>query len=82
MASIDILLSSLLGGGMDQAIEILAESGTAKLISFNPLTTVNVTLPKGASFVIANSLAEVNKAEGNDYNTRVVECQLATKVVF
>ena len=73
----------ILGGGMDQAIELLAKQGTAKLIEFNPLRATDVTLPKGATFVIANSLAQVNKADssgGSKYNVRVAECRIATKV--
>eukprot|EP00095_Tigriopus_kingsejongensis_P011971 maker-scaffold906_size82779-snap-gene-0.11 protein:Tk11971 transcript:maker-scaffold906_size82779-snap-gene-0.11-mRNA-1 annotation:"n-acetylgalactosamine kinase-like" len=69
------------GGGMDQAIEILAKPGTAMLIEFNPLRTTDVALPLGATFVIVNSLADVNKAAGAEFNTRVVECRMATKVL-
>ncbi len=65
---------------MDQAIELLAHQGAAKLIEFNPLRTFDVFLPDGAVFVIANSLAESNKAAGSDYNARVAECRMATKV--
>ena len=39
---------------MDQAIELLAKRGSAKLIEFNPLKTYDVSLPEGAVFVIAN----------------------------
>ncbi len=66
---------------MDQAIEILANVGSAKLIEFNPLRTHDVRLPSGAVFVVANSLAQCNKAEGADYNARVAECRMATKVL-
>ena len=69
------------GGGMDQAIELLAQEGSAKLIEFGPLRTYNVTLPAGATFVVANSLEEKNKAASNDFNTRVVECRLAAKII-
>jgi len=69
------------GGGMDQAIEILAEEGSAKLIEFAPLRTHNVKLPPGATFVVANSLEEKNKAASNDFNTRVVECRIAAKIL-
>lgn len=69
------------GGGMDQAIAFLAEQGTAKLIEFNPLKTTSVALPKGATFVVANSCVEINKAATSHYNVRVVECQLAAQVI-
>ena len=38
-------------------------------------------LPKGAKFVIANSLAESNKAAGSEFNHRVVECRLAAVLI-
>ena len=66
------------GGGMDQAIELLAQPGCAQSIEFNPLRNQNVPLPKEATFVIANSLAESNKAAGSEFNHRVVECRLAS----
>ncbi|KAF0286933.1 N-acetylgalactosamine kinase [Amphibalanus amphitrite] len=69
------------GGGMDQAICFLAKKGTAKLIEFNPLRAHDVQLPPGAVFVIANSLAEKNKAASSDYNCRVMECRLATQLL-
>lgn len=69
------------GGGMDQAIAFLAEQGSAKLIEFNPLRATNVHLPNDASFVIANSCVEMNKAATSHYNTRVVECHLAAQVI-
>ena len=55
---------------MDQATEILAKQSKAMLIEFNPLKSFDVTLPSDAVFVIANSLAESNKAAGSEYNSR------------
>jgi len=69
------------GGGMDQAIELLAMKGSAKLIEFGPLRSFDVQLPRGGVFVVANSLDEKNKAASNDYNTRVVECRLAARTL-
>lgn len=69
------------GGGMDQAISFLAEPGKALKIDFNPLTSTEVSLPSGYAFVIANSLVEANKAAFSGFNERVVECQLATKLI-
>uniref|UniRef100_A0A8C1NL74 N-acetylgalactosamine kinase n=1 Tax=Cyprinus carpio TaxID=7962 RepID=A0A8C1NL74_CYPCA len=69
------------GGGMDQSISFLAEEGTAKLIEFNPLRATDVRLPDGAVFVIANCCVEMNKAASSHFNTRVVECRIATKML-
>jgi len=69
------------GGGMDQAIAFLATEGCAKHIQFNPLRSTDVKLPSGATFVIAHSLAKLNKAATGDYNSRVVECRLAAQII-
>ncbi|XP_026497108.1 N-acetylgalactosamine kinase [Vanessa tameamea] len=69
------------GGGMDQAIAFLAEKYCAQYITWNPLKATKVMLPEDASFVVAHSLAEVNKAATNDYNKRVIECRLAAKIL-
>ncbi|XP_058212259.1 galactokinase-like [Rhododendron vialii] len=70
-------------GGMDQAISVMAQSGFAELIDFNPVRATDVQLPAGGSFVIANSLAESQKAitAATNYNNRVVECRLAAIVL-
>nr|CAD1821899.1 unnamed protein product [Ananas comosus var. bracteatus] len=70
-------------GGMDQAISIMAKSGFAELIDFNPIRATDVQLPAGGTFVIAHSLAESQKAvtAATNYNNRVVECRLAAIVL-
>uniref|UniRef100_A0A0C9S9T9 TSA: Wollemia nobilis Ref_Wollemi_Transcript_6197_2086 transcribed RNA sequence n=1 Tax=Wollemia nobilis TaxID=56998 RepID=A0A0C9S9T9_9CONI len=70
-------------GGMDQAISIMARPGYAELIDFNPIKATDVQLPAGGTFVIANSLAESQKAvtAATNYNNRVVECRLASIVL-
>ncbi|KAK4478346.1 hypothetical protein RD792_017636 [Penstemon davidsonii] len=67
-------------GGMDQAISVMAQSGFAALIDFNPIRGTEVQLPAGGTFVIAHSLAESQKAvtAATNYNNRVVECHLAS----
>lgn len=67
------------GGGMDQAIAFLAEKGCAQFIEWNPLKATAVSLPNDLVFVIANSLAEANKAATSDYNERVVECRIGCR---
>ncbi|KAL6526469.1 galactokinase [Orobanche gracilis] len=70
-------------GGMDQAISVMAQSGFAALIDFNPIRATEVQLPAGGAFVIAHSLAESQKAvtAATNYNNRVVECRLASIVL-
>ncbi|KAI5579480.1 hypothetical protein POPTR_008G102800v4 [Populus trichocarpa] len=70
-------------GGMDQAISVMAKTGFAELIDFNPIRATDVQLPAGGTFVIAHSLAESQKAvtAATNYNNRVVECRLASIVL-
>ncbi|OIW20498.1 hypothetical protein TanjilG_13564 [Lupinus angustifolius] len=70
-------------GGMDQAISVMAKTGFAELIDFNPIHATDVQLPAGGAFVIAHSLAESQKAvtAATNYNNRVVECRLASIVL-
>ncbi|KAF2310305.1 hypothetical protein GH714_007668 [Hevea brasiliensis] len=70
-------------GGMDQAISVMAQTGFAELIDFNPIRATDVQLPTGGTFVIAHSLAESQKAvtAATNYNNRVVECRLAAIVL-
>ncbi|XP_011563036.3 N-acetylgalactosamine kinase [Plutella xylostella] len=69
------------GGGMDQAIAFLAEKHCAQYITWKPLKADAVTLPENATFVVAHSLAEANKAATNDFNCRVIECRLAAQIL-
>lgn len=67
-----------------QAISVMAQSGIAELIDFNPIRAMDIQLPTGGSFVIAHSLAESQKAvtAAINYNNRVVECRLAAVSLF
>ncbi|KAG5138765.1 hypothetical protein JHK82_023496 [Glycine max] len=67
-------------GGMDQAISVMAKTGCADLIDFNPICT---QLPAGGTFVIAHSLAESQKAvtAATNYNNRAFECHLPSIVL-
>jgi len=71
------------GGGMDQAISFLGTKGAASKISFDPVSTLNLTLPDDCVFFVANSLVESTKIITADtcYNMRVVECRLAAKIL-
>jgi len=66
---------------MDQAIAVNAKPGYAARIDFNPLSVKQFRLPSTVKFIVAQSLAIKNKAASNDFNTRVVECRLASQVI-
>jgi N-acetylgalactosamine kinase len=70
-------------GGMDQAISLLAEPGSASLIEFNPIRLHSVPLPEDCTFLIANSLTPSAKVltVAFRYNKRVVECRLAIAIL-
>jgi N-acetylgalactosamine kinase len=71
------------GGGMDQAVSLLAEAGKALKIDFFPLRTKPTPLPEGIIFVVCNSLIRAPKSESvrYAYNRRVIECRLATALL-
>lgn len=69
------------GGGMDQAIAFLGQKYSAQYITFQPLKASPVELPEDATFVVAHSLTEANKAATNDFNKRVMECRLAAQII-
>jgi N-acetylgalactosamine kinase len=71
------------GGGMDQAISLMGQSGHAVKIDFFPLRTRSAPLPEKYSVVVADSLVKaVKTAEAMDkYNRRSIECRLAVAVL-
>jgi N-acetylgalactosamine kinase len=71
------------GGGMDQAISLMGQSGHAVKIDFFPLRIRPTPLPLEYSVVVANSLVKAAKtAEALDkYNRRPIECRLAAAVL-
>lgn len=71
------------GGGMDQAVSLLAEAGHALRIDFFPLRAELVPLRKELTFIVCNSLIRAPKSESARYayNQRVIECRLATALL-
>jgi N-acetylgalactosamine kinase len=72
-----------MGGGMDQAVILLAQTGAALKIDFYPVRTQAVVLPVGYSIVICNSMVVAPKTETArlNYNRRPLECHLATALL-
>ncbi len=63
------------GGGMDQAVCLLARAGSAARIGFAPLRVTHVPIPPAWRFVVANSLQRAEKGgpEQAAYNQRARE---------
>ncbi|KIY43966.1 Galactokinase [Fistulina hepatica ATCC 64428] len=71
-------------GGMDQAASVISYPGSALYITFYPqLEAIPTPLPRGAVFVIANSLVVSDKAVTAKwhYNLRVVETLVGARVL-
>ncbi len=71
------------GGGMDQAICLGAQSGSASLIEFSPLRMTHVPIPSAWRFIVANSLTRAEKSGSamNAYNQRASDCAKALEAV-
>ncbi len=67
------------GGGMDQAICLGAQPGTASRIDFNPLRLTPTSVPRHWRFVVAFSgvRAEKSGVTMDEYNSRTRECKQA-----
>ncbi len=71
------------GGGMDQAICLLASRSSALKIDFFPLRHRTIPFPEDHSIVVAHSLIRAAKTENAliRYNRRPAECRLATLLI-
>ncbi|XP_061369261.1 galactokinase-like isoform X2 [Gastrolobium bilobum] len=83
VCSSTIAIMAAFGVNFPKAIAVMAKTGFAELIDFNPIRATDVQLPSGGTFIIAHSLAESQKAvtAATNYNNRVVECHLASIVL-
>jgi len=71
------------GGGMDQAIILGAQAGSASRIDFHPLRLTPTAVPTGWQFIVSQSLvrAEKSGAALKAYNERPRQCDDARRVV-
>jgi len=71
------------GGGMDQAVCLLAREGHALKIDFFPLRITAVPFPEGYCVLAAHSTvpSEKTRARRLAYNRRVLECRIGTALL-
>lgn len=69
------------GGGMDQAICLVARAGEASRIDFDPLRTSQIPVPDAWRIVVADSLERAEKSgpAGEIYNARTRESAAALR---
>ncbi|VVC32159.1 Hypothetical protein CINCED_3A020885 [Cinara cedri] len=67
--------------GLNQAIAMCARQGYAARINFDPLEFEQYRLPSDVKFVIAQSLAIKNNLASDNFNTRKMECRLASQII-
>lgn len=67
------------GGGMDQAVCLLAEEGCALKVEFFPMNVEQIPIPRGFSFVVCHSTIATPKSSATRlaYNLRSAESRLA-----
>lgn len=72
------------GGGMDQAVILCAQAGSAVGVSFAPLHVRPLAMPEKWVFLVAHSgiAAEKSGAARATYNARTRECREALAVVW
>ncbi len=77
------LLVGTHGGGMDQAVCLGGNEGSALRIDFAPLRVQRVNVPVGWRFIVAHSLVRAEKSAGvqDEYNQRVNDCRLGLERV-
>jgi len=71
------------GGGMDQAVCLLAREGEALMIDFYPLRATRLAFPEDYCVVAAHSTLRSRKTgeQRLAYNRRVLECTLGTHLL-
>lgn len=71
------------GGGMDQAISLLAEGGYALKIDFFPLRAEPIKVAADFCFIAASTMIHAGKSDNARrlYNTRAAESRLAAKML-
>jgi galactokinase len=72
------------GGGMDHAVCLLARTGTALRIDFEPLHTTPIPIPEDWRFIVAHSFVRAEKSRSalSVYNQRTRQAREAQEIVW